>query len=347
MGRRFSFAEWLIRPSPVRGRGFTLVELLVVIAIIATLIGLLLPAVQSARGSARRMQCMNNLRTLGQGLLIYENSHKNFPPGATSNGRSKPFTGAYSWAALILPFIEESALYAGLNPTSGGPAKDATNQPLLRTALKAFRCPEDRGPETWDVSQTGKDGDSGEYILNGGLSNYVAAHRAVAAFGSGVYTSGTDSKVGGFFLDSKTRMKDISDGTTKSIALSERVWMYPAGYMRGSVGIYAGTWAGAGGPINGDASWVQPTSFAPAKLINDPTASRTHRSLSSLHLGGGVNAVAFDNSTRFISDNIDHFTGLRDDGSPADTNGKDALNAVDSVLEYLIAIKDRNPVSFP
>ena len=339
MGRRFSFAEWLIRPSPVRGRGFTLVELLVVIAIIATLIGLLLPAVQSARGSARRLQCMNNLRTLGQGLLSYENSHKNFPPGATSNGRSKPFTGAYSWAALILPFIEESALYAGLNPTSGGPAKDATNQPLLRTALKAFRCPEDRGPETWDVSQTGNNGDSGEYILNGGLSNYVAAHRAVAAFGSGVYTSGTDSKVGGFFLDSKTRMKDISDGTTKSIALSERVWMYPAGYMKGSVGMYAGTWAGAGGTINGDASWVQPTSFAPARLINDPTASRTHRSLSSLHLGGGVNAVAFDNSTRFISDNIDHFINP--------SGNKDPNDAVDSVLEYLISIKDSNPVSFP
>ena len=339
MSRRFSCAGSFFRRSPVRGRGFTLVELLVVIAIIGTLIGLLLPAVQSARGSARRMQCMNNLRTLGQGLLSYESSRKNFPPGATSNGRSKPFTGAYSWGALILPFIEEAALYSGLNPTSGGPAKDATTQPLLKTGLKAFRCPEDRGPETWDVSQTGKDGDSGEYILNGGLSNYVAAHRAVSAFGSGIFTSGTDAKVGGFFLDSKTRIKDISDGTTKSIALSERVWMYPASYMQTSVGIYAGTWAGAGGAVNGDASWVQPTAFAPARLINDPTGSRTHRALSSLHLGGGVNAVAFDSSTRFISDNIDHFINP--------SGNKDPNDAVDSVLEYLIAIKDGNTVSFP
>ena len=345
MSLRFSCAGWFLGGPQVRGRGFTLVELLVVIAIIGTLIGLLLPAVQSARGSARRMQCMNNLRTLGQGLLTYENSRKSFPPGATSNGRSKPLTGAYSWGALILPFIEEAALYSGLNPTSGGPAKDATNQPLLRTALKAFRCPEDRGPETWDVSQTGNNGDSGEYILNGGLSNYVAAHRAVSAFGNGTFTSGTDPKVGGFFLDSKTRIKDISDGTTKSIAVSERVWMYPAGYMQGSVGMYAGNWAGAGGPVNGDASWVQPTSFAPARPINDPTASRTHRSLSSLHLGGGVNAVAFDSSTRFISDNIDHFIGINDDGNQG--VNKDTKDAVDSVLEYLIAIKDGNSVSFP
>jgi len=339
MSRRFFCTGWCFVSPPARGRGFTLVELLVVIAIIGTLIGLLLPAVQSARGSARRMQCMNNLRTLGQGLLSYESSRKNFPPGATSNGRSKPLTGAYSWGALILPFIEEAALYSGLNPTSGGPAKDATTQPLLKTGLKAFRCPEDRGPETWDVSQTGSNGDSGEYILNGGLSNYVAAHRAVAAFGNGTFTSGTDPKVGGFFLDSKTRIKDISDGTTKSIALSERVWMYPAGYMQTSVGIYAGNWAGAGGTVNGDASWVQPTSFAPARLINDPTGSRTHRALSSLHLGGGVNAVAFDSSTRFISDNIDHFI------SPG--GNKDPNDAVDSVLEYLIAIKDANSVSFP
>jgi hypothetical protein len=145
--------------------------------------------------------------------------------------------------------------------------------------------------------------------------------------------------VGGFFLDSKTKVKDISDGTSKSIALSERVWMYPAGYMQGSVGIYAGNWAGAGGTVNGDASWVQPTSFAPARPINDPTASRTHRSLSSLHLGGGVNAVAFDSSTRFISDNIDHFINP--------SGNKDPNDAVDSVLEYLIAIKDGNSVSFP
>ena len=121
--------------------------------------------------------------------------------------------------------------------------------------------------------------------------------------------------------------------------------MYPAGYMQGSVGMYAGNWAGAGGPVNGDASWVQPTSFAPARPINDPTASRTHRSLSSLHLGGGVNAVAFDSSTRFISDNIDHFIGINDDGNQG--VNKDTKDAVDSVLEYLIAIKDGNSVSFP
>ena len=199
-----------------------------------------------------------------------------------------------------------------------------------------FRCPEETGPEVWDLSRA-PDGNPGpNYIENAGLSNYVAAHRAVSCYGRGVFTTGTDPKIGGFFMNSKTRVKDIVDGTSKTMALSERIWEYP---RKQGVKIYAGNWAGCAGPVSGDGTWVAPAGFAPARLINDPTASRTHHSLTSLHLGGGVNSVAFDNSTRFISDNIDHYI------NPAEN--KDPNDAVDSVLEYLIAIADRTVASFP
>ena len=100
---------------------FTLVELLVVIAIIATLIGLLLPAVQSAREAARRSQCGNHLRQLSLGILTYHDARKKFPLvfWASNNYRGSPQNGTYgwgiSWTARVLPFIEQSTLHDQVN----------------------------------------------------------------------------------------------------------------------------------------------------------------------------------------------------------------------------------------
>ncbi len=85
-------------------RGFTLVELLVVIAIIAILIGLLLPAVNSARESARRAQCLNNLKNIGLAVKNYETAFKQFPAGASA-------TEGGMWSAFILPYLEETATW--------------------------------------------------------------------------------------------------------------------------------------------------------------------------------------------------------------------------------------------
>ncbi|WP_165223972.1 DUF1559 domain-containing protein [Aquisphaera insulae] len=104
--------------SGSRRRGFTLIELLVVIAIIAVLIALLLPAVQAAREAARRIQCTNNLKQLGLGLMNYESMSGAFPPKSiqTGVGTNIPTT-AFDWgtSARLLPFMEQGAMFNAIN----------------------------------------------------------------------------------------------------------------------------------------------------------------------------------------------------------------------------------------
>jgi prepilin-type N-terminal cleavage/methylation domain-containing protein len=114
-------------------RGFTLVELLVVIAIIGILVALLLPAIQAAREAARRVSCQNNVKNITLAALTYENARKAMPPGALA---STPASGqqinntvldqAISWLVLILPQMEEAALYDKFNLARTVPQQDAT-----------------------------------------------------------------------------------------------------------------------------------------------------------------------------------------------------------------------------
>src|SRR5437868_10402130 len=104
--------------SSSRRSGFTLVELLVVIAIIGVLVALLLPAVQSARESARRMQCTNNIRQIGLALHNFHDTNLTLPPGSitsgtTSNAHTKfniPTNVIHGWAVFIYPYMEQKAL---------------------------------------------------------------------------------------------------------------------------------------------------------------------------------------------------------------------------------------------
>jgi prepilin-type N-terminal cleavage/methylation domain-containing protein/prepilin-type processing-associated H-X9-DG protein len=115
----------MVRAS--RRHAFTLIELLVVIAIIAVLIGLLLPAVQSAREAARRIQCVNNLKQIGLGLNVYHDVNKVFPAegimdlsvGSPYNGTAVNQWGQTSnhlaWTVMVLPYIEQSPLWNSIN----------------------------------------------------------------------------------------------------------------------------------------------------------------------------------------------------------------------------------------
>lgn len=123
-------------------RGFTLVELLVVIAIIATLIGLLLPAVQSAREAARRTGCSFNIRGLTQGIMVYESTKRRLPAATDRNeltSRTGQWSAAntasgYSWIFHILPYMEEGAFY---NNVSGNTSKFQFGPFSIGTAANA------------------------------------------------------------------------------------------------------------------------------------------------------------------------------------------------------------------
>lgn len=134
-----------------RVRGFTLVELLVVIAIIGVLVGLLLPAVQAARESARRMSCQNNLKQIGLGMHNFSTSYRErFPPG-----RIKVSTfSTVSWSGFFLDFMEQSETQATMDPVTDPSVeavdsrlylmadfKSPVNGKATRTRIATYLCP--------------------------------------------------------------------------------------------------------------------------------------------------------------------------------------------------------------
>lgn len=149
-------------------RGFTLIELLVVIAIIAVLIALLLPAVQAAREAARRSQCVNNLKQLGLAALNFESVNSKFPPGYGPYPTAMVGNRANS-LIMILPFLEQSSMYAAFNLALDMNLYGATtvaNNTAQSQIVSAFVCPSD--PSNIKFS-------------NMGYTNYVASLGASAS----------------------------------------------------------------------------------------------------------------------------------------------------------------------
>ena len=132
-------------------RAFTLVELLVVITIIGILIALLLPAVQSAREAARRMQCTNNMKQIGLAVSMYENVFKSYPPGAYfANTGTSPRILRGSILVHILPYVEQQALYElyDFNQYSiESQTYPGTTRLLKSTEISTYVCPSDVHPK--------------------------------------------------------------------------------------------------------------------------------------------------------------------------------------------------------
>jgi prepilin-type N-terminal cleavage/methylation domain-containing protein len=285
-------------------KGFTLVELLVVIAIIGILVGLLLPAVQAAREAARRMSCQNNLKQISLASHNYESAYKVLPSGSVgatnANGSCCPVGwrdprntglpwGHFSWAAIILPYCEATALYDRIDfrfpafaesiPESEGwgaergPAGHANNRFAANNMPPFLVCPSARRvkPENQfkDYGMT-----SGTGACCPERSNNPTTHTGMG------------------WMNSKVRFADVLDGTANTIHYIEF-----AHWARRS-------WTAKNTGTN-QFIWVHHTSQGYADSARPPNDQTPNtRSAVSGHTGG-VQGTMVDGSVQFISNHID------------------------------------------
>jgi prepilin-type N-terminal cleavage/methylation domain-containing protein len=301
-------------------RGFTLVELLVVIAIIGTLVGLLLPAVQAAREAARRSQCGNNLKQLALAAHTHESAQRSLPSG-WENTYTRTNAETWGWGALLQPALEQAPLHAQLRVTQGNLAANLLSsqwQPVttgLQTVIGTFLCPSD------------VDADGGlihnDRRFNGGIGFAARAYTPgksnyIGVAGHYVVTDADRANSGMLYGNSRIRIAQISDGTSKTLMFGER----DTRNCRG------GAWAGIRNPQGtGSRGIWTAVGHARAKLNesalpwdNDPLGCG--QGFSSLHQGGAQFASA-DGAVRFITDDIDHrhITGITGQNHTDPRNG--------------------------
>ena len=306
--------------------GFTLIELLVVIAIIGVLIGLLLPSVQQARESARRMQCGSNLRQLMLAMHSHESGKQLFPAGylsdTTRNDRdSSTFDGApgTGWGLQLAPFLEEAAMannFAGVTDPGQGILHPA-NRNLVSQKFQFFLCPSSAGDrEPFVVKDIG-----GSPLASGielGRSHYVANAGHEEPWGMFPASQSWDAIANGpLYRNSTTRQRTVTDGMSTTVflgehtsSLSEKSWagIVPGGASHptqkfatriGTAADYAATLVLVhSGPAAAE------TALYGYEVIHPPNSPASHVCQMYSDHPGGANVANGDGSVRFVSEFI-------------------------------------------
>ena len=256
----------------VNRRGFTLLEILVSIAIIGLLLALLVPAVQSARASARRATCQNQLRQLGLALHLYHDCHDCFPCGSYIKGPSLPIQSGWGWGAMVLPFVDSGALYEQIDFRLGTAV--GSNFALIETPVSLWRCPSDIVPDSISADPIFHP----PFILPSG--NMCGS-------------------AGILYAMSRVRMGDIRDGTSNTLMLGERLVQTDLNGGLPSTSAWCGQVAFTDGYEYRSVPYVQANQLHPINASESDPAC-----FGSRHTGG-ANFVLADGSVRFLSDDID------------------------------------------
>ncbi len=282
---------------------FTILEILVVLSVIGILVGILLPAIQSARAAASKLGCQNHLKQIALALHHFEQANKVFPQGNTYNFNDpenllKEPLVPLSWLVWTLPFMGEEALWQKT-------VSDYQNIPIwrlapphagMKTVIMSFTCPADARLGT--VHRVTDGSSAGTLVA---LGSYLG----VSGDGKAGIDDGWTSQNGVLFTSSKVRITDILDGSSQTLLIGERPpspefsfgWWYApsqanAGLqtlaIRSLKGWFNGIEPGAACPPG-------PYSYKSGKLTD--VCDSNH--FWSLHTGG-ANFAFCDGSVRFI-----------------------------------------------
>jgi hypothetical protein len=287
-----------------------------VIAIIAVLVGLLLPAVQSAREAARRMTCANQLRQLVLATHLYESRHKVLPPGSRLHNLRQ--RGGISWRVIILDGIEETALqdFIGIQDDGGYAYVYPTHVPEIFVCPSSPERPTNNGaydPATPATVQLDRGWSSYAGVNGSGATPEGVWDLASTPIDGDVYIDGV------LYPDSEVRLSQVTDGTSQTLAFGERVygvtrwdpliegvvWDGPAGPIRRIESVKSNATKNVRYPINGD-----PGQFGYYGLDTTapPGASKSLK-VNDFYFGshhpGGAHFAMTDASVHFLRDDMD------------------------------------------
>ena len=317
-GRNASSRESFRRLPHSSRRGFTLVELLVVIAIIGILVGLLLPAVQVARESARQSQCGNNMKQWALGMQNYHSTYDTLPLAVTDWPCTK-----HTWLPSMWPFIEQIDLSNRYNWAYGimlwpnvNNISPPTPLPVSGVRLPIYYCPSDR-PGAFSTDATNNRIMARLNYATNSSQVTISGTTYLGPFGNVYFNKKTDCPSASFCArgykgKEATRFRDVTDGLSKTLLLSEINLITtdnenPAD-ARGSM--WSGLWFDTGVYTPNAGYDVVPagkscTNLPPFLPCLATGASGQYSQVARSHHPGGVQAAFADGAVQFISDSID------------------------------------------
>ncbi|MFM1997800.1 MAG: Type secretion system protein precursor [Planctomycetota bacterium] len=315
----------------IHRRGFTLVELLVVIAIIGTLVGLLLPAVQAARESARRTTCGNNLKQMGLAALNYESAQKHFPSGGWGFQWSADADAGLGpaqpggWAYQLLPFIEQQEIFAlgadGVVPNTSGTKGNTTAQKngatqREKTVVPMYVCPSRRAGGAITAATAAYQNINAEplsagidYAANGGNQTSAVTFGG-ALSGSGGHPAlgpACDGGTGVVLPCSDITIAKVTDGLSCTLLFGEK-HRNPDDYDTAVFSVYGG-----GSKVISLQGLAEDT---PGVNTTGNFGSAHRNSAQFVLCDGSVRPIAYSVTTTFMSQ-----LAARNDGKPTDKSG--------------------------